>query len=53
METNKAIYTADKYAQYRPTYPAELFAYIYQYVRKFNTAWDCGCGNGQAENELA
>ena len=53
MTKNQVIYPADKYAQYRPTYPQALFDYIYQYVSTFNTAWDCGCGNGQAANKLA
>ena len=41
------------YAQYRPTYPAELYQFIFDHVSNFNLAWDCGCGNGQVSVELA
>lgn len=36
------------YAQYRPSYPAELFEYMLSFVNNKTTAWDCGTGNGQA-----
>lgn len=41
------------YAQYRPTYPPELFKYIVSFVSDKNTAWDCGTGNGQSAVELS
>ena len=41
------------YQQFRPTYPIELLEWIYQHVTNFNTAWDCGTGNGQIASELA
>jgi ubiquinone/menaquinone biosynthesis C-methylase UbiE len=41
------------YAQYRPTYPDELFDYIVSFVPDKNTAWDCATGNGQAAVKLA
>jgi hypothetical protein len=44
---------ADLYAQYRPTYPPELFEYIVSFVGNKNTAWDCGTGNGQSAVELS
>ena len=39
---------ADLYARYRPTYPKELYEYIFSFVNEKNTAWDCATGNGQA-----
>lgn len=44
---------SDKYAQYRPVYPPELFEFINSNVRDKNIAWDCGTGNGQVACELA
>jgi ubiquinone/menaquinone biosynthesis C-methylase UbiE len=41
------------YAQFRPTYPQELFDYIFQFVNEKNCAWDCATGNGQAAVVLA
>ncbi len=44
---------SDVYAKYRPTYPAELYEYIFQFVKERSTAWDCATGNGQAAKVLA
>lgn len=44
---------SDKYAKFRPTYPPELFDYLYSMVPKKRNAWDCGTGNGQIARELA
>lgn len=41
------------YAQFRPTYPQELFEYILQFVGERKSAWDCATGNGQAASVLA
>jgi len=41
------------YAQFRPTYPQELFDYILQFVENKKRAWDCATGNGQAAKVLA
>ncbi len=41
------------YQQFRPTYPTELLDWIYQHVSNFDSAWDCGTGNGQIASELA
>jgi len=41
------------YAKYRPTYPQELFDYLFQFVQERNCAWDCATGNGQAARVLA
>lgn len=44
---------SDKYAKYRPQYPAELFEYIYSRCNNFEKAWDCATGNGQVAKILA
>jgi SAM-dependent methyltransferase len=36
------------YAEYRPTYPAELFAWLASVSPGDRLAWDVGTGNGQA-----
>lgn len=41
------------YAKYRPTYPQELFDFIFTHVKNKHVAWDCGTGNGQSAKELA
>jgi hypothetical protein len=41
-----------QYAQFRPTYPAELYNYLFSRVQHFEQAWDCGTGNGQVALEL-
>jgi SAM-dependent methyltransferase len=40
------------YAQYRPRYPDELYAYLASIAPNRQRAWDCGTGNGQAAIEL-
>lgn len=39
---------ADAYSRARPTYPADLFAWLSQQSPGHDQAWDCGTGNGQA-----
>lgn len=41
------------YARYRPTYPTALFDWIAAAAPARDSAWDCGCGNGQATVPLA
>lgn len=41
------------YARNRPSYPAELFAWIASACRARRAAWDCATGNGQAALGLA
>ena len=41
------------YAQFRPTYPQELFEYLLQFVQERKCTWDCATGNGQAATVLA
>ena len=44
---------ADKYAQFRPTYPEALFDFLLTLVPGRQQAWDCGTGNGQVAQQLA
>ena len=50
---NVFINDGGKYAEYRPTYPEELYKIIFANVKVFGTAWDVGCGSGQASARLA
>jgi ubiquinone/menaquinone biosynthesis C-methylase UbiE len=42
-----------QYAQYRPRYPDEIYAYLASIAPGRSLAWDCGTGNGQAAVGLA
>lgn len=44
---------AQAYAQYRPDYPPELYAYLASLVPRHECALDCATGNGQAALGLA
>ena len=44
---------ASQYATYRPTYPKSLYDFIFSHIEKFDTAWDCGTGNGQVARDLS
>lgn len=44
---------AKSYAMFRPTYPADLFEFIYSHCKSYEVAWDCATGNGQSAKELA
>ncbi len=44
---------ADKYAQFRPSYPDALFDYLLGLTPGKEQAWDCGTGNGQVAQRLA
>jgi ubiquinone/menaquinone biosynthesis C-methylase UbiE len=44
---------ANRYADFRPHYPAALFDYLTTLVPESATVWDCACGNGQATHDLA
>ncbi len=39
---------SEQYAQYRPQYPDEIYAYLASIAPGHSLAWDCGTGNGQA-----
>jgi len=41
------------YSQYRPHYPAALFAWLAGLVAQHESVWDCATGNGQAAVGLA
>ncbi len=44
---------SSNYARFRPNYPVELFDFIYSKLDRFDSAWDCGTGNGQVAKELS
>ena len=44
---------SDQYAQSRPHYPEEIYAYLASIAPACSLAWDCGTGNGQAARGLA
>jgi len=43
---------ASIYATFRPSYPSELYAYVFSHLKSFDAAWDCATGNGQVASEL-
>lgn len=43
---------AARYADARPHYPPELFAWLAAQCERTDLAWDAGCGNGQASIAL-
>ena len=43
---------AESYKGYRPTYPNELFDWL-RSIAATDTAWDVGCGSGQASAALS
>ena len=44
---------ANRYADFRPHYPAALFEYLATLVPRESLVWDCAAGNGQATVDLA
>ena len=44
---------SDRYAAYRPDYPAALFEWLAGLCAERSTAWDCATGSGQAALGLA
>jgi SAM-dependent methyltransferase len=44
---------AREYANFRPGYPPELFAWLARISPAREAVWDCGCGSGQASTALA
>jgi methylase of polypeptide subunit release factors len=44
---------SDRYAAYRPDYPAALFAWLAGLCAKRELAWGCATGSGQAALGLA
>lgn len=53
--SNAALFTtvAREYANFRPGYPPELFAWLARVAPARHAVWDCGCGSGQASTALA
>ena len=53
--SNAALFTtvAREYANFRPGYPPELFAWLAGAAPSLEAVWDCGCGSGQASVALA
>lgn len=53
--SNAALFTtvAREYAEFRPGYPPELFAWLASVAPAREAVWDCGCGSGQASVALA
>ncbi|HEY9489849.1 MAG TPA: class I SAM-dependent methyltransferase [Chryseosolibacter sp.] len=41
------------YAAFRPTYPEELYRFIFKHLKDTSCAWDCATGNGQVARYLA
>jgi hypothetical protein len=41
------------YAAFRPTYPQELYQFIFQHLKNRSAAWDCATGNGQVARYLS
>lgn len=44
---------AQVYAAFRPTYPDELYQFIFKHLKERSTAWDCATGNGQVARYLS
>ena len=44
---------ANRYADFRPHYPAALFDYLATLAPSDSVVWDCAAGNGQATHDLA
>jgi SAM-dependent methyltransferase len=53
--SNAALFTtvAREYAEFRPGYPPDLFAWLAGIAPALDAVWDCGCGSGQASVALA
>jgi len=53
--SNAALFSgvAREYANFRPGYPPDLFAWLAQVAPARDAVWDCGCGSGQASTALA
>jgi hypothetical protein len=41
------------YATFRPTYPKELYEFIFSHLKNKGVAWDCATGNGQVAHYLS
>lgn len=52
MKDNFSSQSAE-YAVYRPTYPQDLYDFLFSLVNEKDAAWDCATGNGQVARILA
>ncbi|HND89443.1 MAG TPA: class I SAM-dependent methyltransferase [Saprospiraceae bacterium] len=52
MKDNFSVQSAE-YARFRPTYPPALYDFLFAHCSRFESAWDCGTGNGQMALALA
>jgi ubiquinone/menaquinone biosynthesis C-methylase UbiE len=41
------------YATFRPTYPDDLYEFIFKHLQSRSTVWDCATGNGQVAQYLS
>lgn len=46
-------HNSQNYAQFRPSYPDEVFAFLETVLNERKQAWDCATGNGQVAIKLA
>ena len=53
MQKDNFSKQAATYSKFRPSYPQEVFDYIFSMVENQETVWDCGTGNGQLAVGLA
>jgi ubiquinone/menaquinone biosynthesis C-methylase UbiE len=55
MDAPKDLFSkqAKSYATYRPTYPRDLYDFLFGNTPAFDKAWDCATGNGQVAIHLA
>jgi ubiquinone/menaquinone biosynthesis C-methylase UbiE len=41
------------YAAFRPSYPEDLYQFIFEHLKNKSVAWDCATGNGQVAKYLS
>lgn len=44
---------SELYARYRPSYPKDMYNFIFQHLNKKEAAWDCCTGTGQVASYLS
>lgn len=54
MDINAGTFNvrSDLYAQARPGYPDEFFAWLVSQTEHHSRFWDCACGNGQVSKSM-
>lgn len=50
---NPFVAEGERYNEYRPTYPPEIYSFLFSVASGRNLAWDVGCGGGQVAQVLA